>query len=310
MTYSHVPVLLQESIQLLAVKATGCYIDATFGRGGHTQELLKHLGASGRLGVCDRDPEAIAVARLLAEQDQRLSVWHKPFSQVPLHAGESGAWRGQCDGILLDLGVSSPQIDNAERGFSFYDDGPLDMRMDPSAHETAATWLAQVSAQDLATVLKTLGEERFARRIAQAIVQERCHTPLVRTRQLADLVATVVPTREPGKHPATRTFQALRLQINHELDELQHFLQHVDILLKPGARLVVISFHSLEDRMIKRFFRATLEEAPPLKKLAIPTSAPTTRWRVLTKPIRPSAVEQKSNRRSRSAILRAGEWLG
>ena len=304
---AHRPVLLEECVEALAVHPCGTYIDGTFGRGGHARAILARLGPAGRLIALDRDPEAIAAARTLAQADPRVTAIQARFGDMQEAAADAGATRVQ--GILLDLGVSSPQLDDPGRGFSFAADGPLDMRMDPGHGESAAQWLAHADQDEIAAVLRELGEERFAGPVARAIVAARTETPIVTTRQLAELVSRAVRTREPGKHPATRTFQALRIRVNDELGELERALERVCGLLAPGGRLAAISFHSLEDRMVKRFVRRE-SQGPQLPK-GLPVTAIETRGqlRPVGKPVRPTAAEVAANPRARSAILRVAERL-
>jgi len=300
--------LLEESLAALAIRPDGVYLDGTFGRGGHARALLARLGSAGRLLVLDRDPEAVAVAQALAAEDPRLLVEQAPFSRLRDVAGHRGLL-GSIDGLLLDIGVSSPQLDQAGRGFSFAAEGPLDMRMDNSSGETAAQWLARAQEADIARVLRDYGEERFAGRIARALVWARSEAPILTTTRLAKLVAAACPTREPGKHPATRTFQALRIQVNQELDELCAALAAVRDLLAIGGRLVVISFHSLEDRIVKRFMRDQAR-GPQLPR-GVPVRASETQgWlRPLGKAVGASAVEVAANPRARSAVMRVAERL-
>ncbi|MBK5930907.1 16S rRNA (cytosine(1402)-N(4))-methyltransferase RsmH [Halochromatium salexigens] len=307
-SHEHVPVLLEESMQALAISTHGRYLDGTFGRGGHARALLARLGPAGRLLAVDRDPEALAAGQALAASDPRLEVEQVRYSQLPALARARG-WTGRIDGLLLDLGVSSPQLDQPARGFSFHADAPLDMRMDPSSGQSAADWLASASEQAIASVLKELGEERFARRIARAIVAARQQQPLTTTGQLAALIERAVPTREPGKHPATRSFQAIRIQINGELDELRSALAGVCDLLASGGRLVVISFHSLEDRLVKRFIRDEAQGANIPKGVPVRDAELCRRLRIIGSPVRPSAAEIERNPRARSAVLRAAERL-
>jgi 16S rRNA (cytosine1402-N4)-methyltransferase len=305
---AHQPVLLQEVLQALSPRPGGIYVDCTFGRGGHALALLAQIGPEGRVIGIDRDPEAVAAGQPLAAGDARLSVRHGRFGQLADHARAQGL-AGRVDGVLFDLGVSSPQLDSPERGFSFRLDGPLDMRMDPGPGPTAAAWLAEVREADLAAVLRTYGEERHARRIARALVRARAQRPIATTRQLADLIAAANPSRERGQHPATRSFQAIRIFINRELEELGAGLAQAVDILAPGGRLAVVSFHSLEDRLTKRFLRgqARGEEHPHDLPVAPPAAAP--RLRLLGRPIRPSAAEIAGNPRARSAILRLAERL-
>jgi 16S rRNA (cytosine1402-N4)-methyltransferase len=304
----HVPVLLDESMQALAIQASGHYLDGTFGRGGHASALLARLGPGARLLAVDRDPQAIAAGQALASRDARLEIIQARYSQLPALASARG-WMGRINGILLDLGVSSPQLDEAGRGFSFSVDAPLDMRMDRTDGISAAEWLSSASEQQIAEVLKTYGEERFARRIAHAVVEARRIEPIESTRQLAALIERVVPTREPGKHPATRSFQALRIQINEELEELRRFLAGVCDLLAEGGRLVVLSFHSLEYRIVKRFIRDEAQGASIPKGVPVRDSELHRRLRAVGQPVRASAAEIERNPRARSAVMRTAERL-
>ena len=297
-----------EVMQALNVQDSGTYVDATFGRGGHTRAILECLGPEGRVLAIDRDPEACAASRNLFPAETRLTVVHAPFSDLSkiLHARNLAQ---RVIGIVLDLGVSSTQLDQPQRGFSFSRPGPLDMRMDPTSGETAAEWLARVGEKDLYHVLRELGEERFARRIARQVVQQREETSICTTTTLSKLVADVIPTREQSKHPATRSFQAIRMHVNRELDELESVLpQAVDALIARG-RLVVISFHSLEDRLVKRFMRkaASGDSYPPDLPVTHDRLRPT--LRKVGKPLRPTISEVAVNARSRSAILRTAEKL-
>ena len=297
-----------EVMQALNVQDSGTYVDATFGRGGHTRAILECLGPEGRVLAIDRDPEACAASRNLFPAETRLTVVHAPFSDLSkiLHARNLAQ---RVIGIVLDLGVSSTQLDQPQRGFSFSRPGPLDMRMDPTSGETAAEWLARVGEKDLYHVLRELGEERFARRIARQVVQQREETSICTTTTLSKLVADVIPTRERSKHPATRSFQAIRIHVNRELDELESVLpQAVDALIARG-RLVVISFHSLEDRLVKRFMRkaASGDSYPPDLPVTYDRLRPT--LRKVGKPLRPTISEVAVNARSRSAILRTAEKL-
>lgn len=251
----HLPVMYAESLQALEIKAGGIYLDCTFGRGGHSRGILDRLDTTGRLLAFDRDSEAInSEVALNLKTDSRFELQHSPFSQLEIAVKNRG-WEGLVDGILMDLGVSSPQLDNPERGFSFLREGALDMRMDSQSGLTAAQWLAQVDEHELMLTLFDYGEERFARRIARAIVTARAENPITSTLQLAKLIEAAVPVREKHKHPATRSFQAIRIAVNQELDEIKTALEQAANVLKPGGRLVVISFHSLEDRIVKRFIR-------------------------------------------------------
>jgi 16S rRNA (cytosine1402-N4)-methyltransferase len=300
----HRTVLLAEAVAALAIKAGGPYVDATFGRGGHSRAILEKLAPEGRLIALDRDVEAISAASGLG--DPRLTAVHAAFGSVREVVRDAGCTA--VDGVLFDLGVSSPQLDEAQRGFSFRRDGPLDMRMDRSAGRTAAQWLEQASEGEIGEVIRRYGEERFAKQIARAIVAARSGGPLDRTRQLAEIVAKAVPTREPHQDPATRTFQALRIHVNQELEELEIALEHCMDILATGARLVVISFHSLEDRIVKQFMRRhsnpdTLPARLPVKAQELP--AP--RLRLIGKPVVPSESEVAANPRARSAIMRVAE---
>lgn len=303
---AHLPVLLDEVVQALMPAPDGIYVDATYGRGGHVRAILEHLGPRGRIIAMDRDPAAVAHARDVFAADARVHVHHAPFSMLSRVLEQEGA-NGQVNGALFDLGVSSPQLDQAERGFSFRSEGLLDMRMDPTHGESAAQWLARAIEPEIARVIREFGEERFARRVARAIVRARARQPITTTLQLAEIVAGAVPTREPGQHPATRTFQALRIHVNRELKELQAALPQAVAALAPGGRLAVISFHSLEDRAVKRFFarEARGGDLPPdLPVRAVEVRA---RLRVIGKAVRASAAEIARNPRARSAVLRVAE---
>lgn len=305
----HVSVLLQESIEALAIRPDGIYLDATFGRGGHSRAILAQLNANGRLYALDRDPTAIEAAQAFAD-DPRFTIIHTPFSRLAEVLDEQQL-RGKLDGILFDLGVSSPQLDDAERGFSFMREGPLDMRMDTSGGETAAEFLQRASADEIAFVLREYGEERFAWRIAQAIVAQRDEQPLQTTKQLADLIDAAVPFKDKHKHPATRSFQGIRIHVNGELQEIEEALSAAVAGLKPQGRLAVISFHSLEDRLVKRFMRAQS------KGKAIPAGLPLRddqidrgqTVRLIGKAHKPSAEEIRANPRARSSVLRVAERL-
>lgn len=304
----HRPVLLEETMQALAINPAAIYVDATFGRGGHARALLERLGPDGRLFAFDRDPEAVRAGEVLRQRDQRMAIFHSRLAETPARLARLGL-SGRVAGLLLDLGVSSPQLDQPERGFSFNQDGPLDMRMDPSSGEPLSAWLARAPAAEITRVLKDYGEERFAHRIARAIERERALKPLTTTAALARLIERAVPTREPAKHPATRSFQALRIAINQELDELRACLAGVTDLLASGGRLVVISFHSLEDRIVKHFMRDQ-SRAPRVPK-SVPVRGPqaTGPLRPIGHARRPSQAEIAANPRARSAILRVAERL-
>lgn len=304
----HKPVMLAKVLEQLAIKEDGVYLDCTFGRGGHSQGILSVLGASGRLLAIDRDIDAIdsEVAKTMLK-DKRFTLKHCRFSALESIVASVGLV-GQVDGILLDLGVSSPQLDDPERGFSFMQNGPLDMRMDSSADMTAAKWLSKVDEKELARVLFEYGEERFARRIAHAIVETRTAAPLTTTRQLVELIEHVIPKREKHKHPATRSFQAIRIEVNKELDELKSVLQQSMRVLKQGGRLVVISFHSLEDRIVKQFIRSEsgAKYDPgkfPIKEADIAKGVLVKRG----KPLKADKLEIEQNPRARSAIMRVAE---
>ena len=306
----HVPVLLDEAIAALAIRPDGTYVDATFGRGGHARAILAALGADGRLVGIDRDPEAEAAARAIV--DPRFMFRRAWFSDLPDVLREL-AITG-VDGVLFDLGISSPQIDDPERGFSFRADGPLDMRMDPTRGESAAQYLARADARELTEVLRDYGEERFAQQIARAIVAARAIEPIVRTRRLAALVAQALGARPRGdwnQDPATRTFQALRIFVNRELDELVDVLPRIVPLLNPRGRIAVISFHSLEDRIVKRFFASASRPYggdPRLARLPIPSAAlPPAPLAIVGRAARASAGEIAANSRARSATLRVAE---
>ncbi len=304
----HRPVMLDEALEGLNIRGDGFYIDATFGRGGHAAAILERLGPRGRLLVMDRDPEAIRAAERRLGADARVCIEHGSFAGLGALVRERG-WQGEVNGILLDLGVSSPQLDDAGRGFSFRHDGPLDMRMDPQRGESAAEWLARASEREIARVLWEYGEERFSRRIARRIVAARAREPLTRTLQLARLIAASVPRREPGKDPATRSFQAIRIHVNRELEALRELLPQTLEILAPGGRLVVISFHSLEDRIVKRFMReqARGDRFPPEVPVAQGQLQPT--LRIVGKARRAEAGEVAENPRARSAVLRVAERL-
>ena len=302
----HRTVLLQEAVDALAVRPDGIYIDGTFGRGGHSRLILDRLGAQGRLLGFDKDEAAVAAAREHFAGDARFLMLHESFTRINAVVQRLELQK-RVDGLLLDLGVSSPQLDEAERGFSFMQDGPLDMRMDRTRGMSAAEWLNTADEDEMAGVIRDYGEERFARRIARAIVRERAEEPLQRTVQLADLVERASPVRERHKHPATRTFQAIRIFINRELEDLQECLRGSLETLAVGARLVVISFHSLEDRIVKRFMREQ-ERGPQLpKRLPVPHAESRGPLRVIGKPIKPGAAEVAANPRARSAVMRVAE---
>ncbi len=295
--------MLDEAVEGLAVQAGGRYLDGTFGRGGHARAVLSRLGPEGRLLLMDRDPQAIAAAQDLAA-DPRVSIRHANFSTL----ADWDATAAGLDGVLLDLGVSSPQLDEAARGFSFMADAPLDMRMDTTQGESAADFLAHAPEQAIADVLWTYGEERFSRRIARAIVEQRAEVPIARTGELAALIERVVGRREPGKHPATRSFQALRIRVNGELDALQQGLDAALERLKVGGRLAIISFHSLEDRAVKLFIRDHSGRVQGNRR-GPPVAAAPARLKAVGKAQFPSAAELAANPRARSAVLRVAEKL-
>ncbi len=310
--FTHRTVLLEETVQALVsderVPADGVFVDTTYGRGGHSDALLKRLGAQARLLVIDKDPQAIAVARARAVDDPRIVCVHGGFGDLRdlLQAHDVQ----QVDGVMMDLGVSSPQLDQAERGFSFMRDGPLDMRMDTSQGETAAQWLATASLDEVREVIRDYGEERFALQIAKAIVARREVRPIERTLEFADLVAGAVRTREKGQHPATRTFQAVRIYINRELQELDCALEAALELLRVGGRLAVISFHSLEDRRVKQFMQAAARLPAELARLPLREDQLPKPVLTSVKRVRPSATEVAANPRARSAVLRVAERTG
>ena len=298
----HAPVLLDAALEALAVRADGCYVDATFGRGGHAGAILGRLGEQGKLLAFDRDPDAGAAAVRLFAGDPRARFIRARFSELGHHLAPRSV-----DGILFDLGVSSPQLDRAERGFSFLRDGPLDMRMDPGYGESAADFLARADQREIAMVIARFGEERHARRIARAIVAARLLEPVATTGRLAGIIAAAVPGREPGRHPATRTFQALRIHVNDELGELERALPQAVAALRPGGRLVVISFHSLEDRIAKRFMRSASREDPAFAGLPqVPASA-RPRLKLVGRATFADETEVARNPRARSAVMRVAE---
>jgi len=301
---SHVSVLLREAVQALAIRSDGIYVDATFGRGGHSREILVALGPAGRLVALDRDPAAVAAGEAIA--DPRFRLVHAPFGRL----GEvlDGLQVGPVNGVLLDVGVSSPQLDTPERGMSFRFDAPLDMRMDTTEGETAADFLARAEQREIEKVIRDYGEERFAHAIAKAVVAARLEHRISSTGQFAALVEKAVRTREPGLHPATRSFQALRIHTNRELEELALVLPQCVARLVPGGRLVVISFHSLEDRIVKRFMRD--ESLPPSLPSRLPVRAsqlPPPLLRRVGKPVFPGSAEVAANPRARSAVMRIAE---
>ena len=306
--YEHQPVLLNETLQGLQIIPNGAYVDCTFGRGGHSRAILQKLGEKGQLLAFDKDPEAVASVATSLKNDARFTLIHGAYTGLEKQV-QTRNLGNRINGILLDLGVSYPQLATAARGFSFQHDGPLDMRLDNSQGMTAATWLRRATKDDIARVLHKFGDERFARRIAKAIVSRRAKTAITRTRQLAELVAVALPNKTKNKHPATRTFQAIRIFINRELDELEALLTQAMNVLAIKGRLLVISFHSLEDRLVKRFMRRQARGGD------IPSAIPVTaevfkpKLKIVGKPIRPGAVELGANPRARSAILRIAECV-
>ncbi|SFR73272.1 16S rRNA (cytosine1402-N4)-methyltransferase [Marinobacter daqiaonensis] len=303
----HRSVLLDQAVELLVLDPRGRYIDGTFGRGGHSRLILKHLEGEGCLLGIDKDPEAVRFGKALAAEDGRFVVYHGSFADMEDAASVQGWEEGSVAGILLDLGVSSPQLDDPARGFSFMSEGPLDMRMDPSRSPSAAEWLNTAAEQEIADVIWRFGEERFSRRIARAVVLAREEEPLTTTRQFAELVRQAVPKKEKHKHPATRSFQAVRIFINRELSDLEDGLEQAVRLLGPGGRLVVISFHSLEDRIVKRFMR-DLSRGPQLPRgLPVRASDVEPPFRTIGKALKASEPEIKENVRARSAVMRVLE---
>ena len=292
----------------LAIQADGVYVDGTFGRGGHAAAILDELGPKGRLFAMDKDPEAVQSAKEQFGGDPRFEIQQGAFTMLS-RAIAQRQLQGQVNGLLLDLGVSSPQLDDAGRGFSFSLDGPLDMRMDPAAGVSAAEWLQSASEKNIRSVLKTFGEERFAKRIAHAIVEQRDREPLRTTGQLAGLIAAAVPVHEQGKHPATRSFQAIRIHINRELDDIREVLQQSPDVLAPGGRLAVISFHSLEDRIVKRFIRDEYRGEQPPAEFPLAGMDYRPRLKPVGKAIRAGEAELQDNPRARSAVLRVAERL-
>ena len=308
MNQSHAPVLLDETLEALNIKPDGRYVDGTYGRGGHARSILAALGEQGRLIVMDRDPQAIADAHETFGADSRVTIVHDDYANMLSQIAELELVE-QIDGILLDLGVSSPQLDDARRGFSFQQNGPLDMRMNPQAGQPAAAWLALADEAEISRVLWEFGEERHSRRIAKKIVEVRQSRQIDDTATLAGLISAIVPRPKNNRHPATRSFQAIRIHINQELTQLQHLLETVFDILKIGGRLLVISFHSLEDRLVKRFFRAqsTPQKIPrglPLRDSEIESGI---RLKAVSRAIKAGARELASNPRARSAVLRIAE---
>ncbi|HDP89519.1 MAG TPA: 16S rRNA (cytosine(1402)-N(4))-methyltransferase RsmH [Thioalkalivibrio sp.] len=306
--HEHRSVLLDAAIDALNIRAEGVYVDGTFGRGGHSAAILERLGPRGRLLGFDKDPAAITVARERFGQDARFSITHGSFVMMA-DVVEQGGLTGKVDGVLLDLGVSSPQLDDVARGFSFMQDGPLDMRMNPEEGESAADWLAHADEKVIADVLWQYGEERFSRRIARAVVETRAESPLRTTQDLVRLIEQAVPRREKHKHPATRSFQAIRIFVNRELADLEECLVRVPRMLAAGGRLVVISFHSLEDRIVKRFMRAEAQGRVLPRGLPVMGEPEGRTLRLVGKAQRPGVAEVANNPRARSAVLRVAERL-
>jgi 16S rRNA (cytosine1402-N4)-methyltransferase len=307
--FAHLSVLLNETVDGLNIQSDGIYIDGTFGRGGHSRHVLSHLGEKGRLIAIDRDPQAIEAAKQFAD-DPRFQIVHGGFGQLAEYVEELGL-TGKINGVLLDLGVSSPQLDDAERGFSFLRDGPLDMRMDNSQGQTAAQWIARAEIEDMAWVFKTYGEEKNSRHIARCIAADREKAPFLRTKDLADLIARITKNKERNKHPATRVFQAIRIYINSELEQIDQALEGALAVLAPQGRLSVISFHSLEDRMVKRFIRrhSQGESVPhglPIMEAELNKSR---KLKAVSKALKPSDAELEQNPRARSSVLRVAERL-
>jgi 16S rRNA (cytosine1402-N4)-methyltransferase len=305
-TQGHETVLLQPAVEALLSDPAGLYVDGTFGRGGHSRLILEKLSEQGRLLGIDKDPRAIEVGLALMERDTRFTIRQGSFDDLDVMLADLEAV-GQADGILLDLGVSSPQLDEASRGFSFTQDGPLDMRMNPDVGPSAAEWLATAAEQDIADVIYRYGEDRFSRRIARAIVKEREVAPISRTLQLAEIVKQANPAWEKHKHPATRAFQAIRIHINEELVSLEKVLEKALAALRPGGRLVVISFHSLEDRLVKQFIQKQSKGDDFPRDLPVPVSALSPRLIKIGKAVKPSELEIRHNPRARSAVMRVAE---
>ena len=307
--FHHKSVLLDEAVELLVHNADGIYMDGTFGRGGHSRLILQHLSPQGHLHAFDKDPLAIDQAKLMMDEDTRLSITQTSFAHLDQFAQQQNCF-GQVHGILLDLGVSSPQIDDASRGFSFQHDGPLDMRMNPDAGESVAQWIARADAEEIANVLYHYGEERFSRRMARAVVEHRQQQPITTTKQLANIIAIANPKWEKGKNPATRAFQGIRIHINEELKDLELGLHAALEALAPGGRLVVISFHSLEDRIVKRFMRQHAKGDSHIPRgLPVTEDQLNRRLILLSKARKPSPHEIDINPRSRSAVMRVAEKI-
>ncbi|WP_406671931.1 16S rRNA (cytosine(1402)-N(4))-methyltransferase RsmH [Natronospira sp.] len=301
----HLPVLAQAAVDALALRPGGIYVDGTYGRGGHAALLQASLGEGGRLVLIDQDPEAIAHARENFADDDRVSIHHRSFAEMGELVAELGL-DGRVDGVLLDIGVSSPQLDDPARGFAFSAGGPLDMRMNPDSGESAADWLARAEEKEIARVLRVYGEERFAKRIARAIVAQRAEAPIEDTARLAEIIRAAVPSAPPGRHPATRSFQAIRIQINRELEALDQVLAQLPDIVAPGGRIAVISFHSLEDRRVKQFIRGGSDGPKVVAGVPLPEAAPPP-FRAIGRAQRAEADELDRNPRARSAVLRVAE---
>ncbi len=308
MSDEHITVLLKEAVEALVVDPKGVYVDGTFGRGGHSRLVLGDLDAEGSLIGIDKDPVAIAEGKSLEAEDSRFTIEHGSFAQLQEFMAKREL-DGKLDGLLVDLGVSSPQLDVAERGFSFLNDGPLDMRMDTTRGMSAADWVNSAEEAEIARVLKVYGEERFAKRMANAVVAEREKAPIERTLRLANIIKEANPAWEKGKHPATRAFQAIRIEINNELGDLEALLDQALEVLRPGGRLVVISFHSLEDRIVKRFIRHHEKGMDLPVGLPVMDSELNKRLKSVGKAVKAQSGEVSANVRSRSAIMRVAEKL-
>ncbi|ACV26101.1 16S rRNA (cytosine(1402)-N(4))-methyltransferase RsmH [Kangiella koreensis] len=304
----HDAVLLEEAVEALVIDPNGIYIDCTFGRGGHSRAILSHLSEEGRLIGFDKDLQAIAVGEQLQQEDARFNIVHESFSLLEQEVSKRG-WVGEVTGVLMDLGVSSPQLDQAERGFSFMQDGPLDMRMDTTRGQTAEQWIANTDEEDMVWAFKAFGEERYAKRIARAIVEKRAKAPITRTKQLADIISEAHPRWEKHKHPATRCFQAIRIAVNRELDDLKDTLEQVLNVLKVGGRLVAISFHSLEDRIVKQFIQKQAQGQNFPAGLPITEDMINRRMKKVGKFTKAGDSELERNIRARSAVMRVAEKL-
>jgi 16S rRNA (cytosine1402-N4)-methyltransferase len=304
----HDAVLLEEAVEALVIDPNGIYIDCTFGRGGHSRAILSHLSEEGRLIGFDKDLQAIAVGEQLQQEDARFSIVHESFSLLEQEVSKRG-WVGEVAGVLMDLGVSSPQLDQAERGFSFMQDGPLDMRMDTTRGQTAEQWIATTDEDDMVWAFKTYGEERYSKRIARAIVEKRAKAPITRTKQLADIISEAHPRWEKHKHPATRCFQAIRIVVNRELDDLKDTLDQALNVLKVGGRLVAISFHSLEDRIVKQFIQKQEKGQDFPIGLPITEDMINRRMKKVGKFTKAGDSELERNIRARSAVMRVAEKL-